>query len=101
MRLFPCLLVCILASGPAPARAESRRDSLEHLLRTLPPTTAKITGRINTVDKTWEDWVRRTGELPPDWASLPKNAFLPEPLQDQQGHPIRTKEAWQQRRQWI
>ena len=50
------------------------------------------------------DWLRRTGELPPDFDQMPSNPFLPEPLmltKDGIDTPIRTKEQWQEKRNWI
>jgi hypothetical protein len=52
----------------AEASIERRKRFLNELLQILPPTTSsQMTGRMNAHDKTWEDWVRRTGELPPDF----------------------------------
>jgi len=50
---------------------EQRRRDLEHFLKTFLPSKTPPTGRINAIDKTWEDWVRRTGELPPDFDVIP------------------------------
>ena len=55
-------------------------------------------------DKDWEAWIARTGELPPDFASMPSNNFLPDPLVRVEGTlqtPITTMEQWNQQRQWI
>jgi len=62
------------------------------------------TGRMNGGDKNWEAWVTRTGELPPDFESMPSNNFLPDPLVRLEGitnAPITTLEQWAQQRQWI
>jgi pimeloyl-ACP methyl ester carboxylesterase len=76
------------------AAQDKRREELDVLLRILPPTATKFTGRINASDKTWEDWVRRTGELPPDFDSMPSVPELPEPH-------LTTREAWPRERQRI
>jgi dienelactone hydrolase len=82
---------------------ERRKQYLEQLLKILPHTTTnKLTGRINAWDKNWEDWVARTGELPPDFDSMPSIAELPDPLifrGDQAGRSIATIGQWKQQRQ--
>ncbi len=55
-----------------------------------------MTGRINAQDRTWEDWLQRTGELPPDFDSLPSQPLLPDPLKD-----AATPAAWAKRKAWI
>ena len=35
---------------------------------------------MNAYDRTWEDWLRRTGELPPDFDAMPSIPDLPDPL---------------------
>ena len=65
----------------APACAQSKqRATLDQLLSLLRHSSAPADGRLNAHDKTWEDWVRRTGELPPDFDSLPSIPGLPDPL---------------------
>ena len=74
--------------------AADRKQELGDLQRILPPTDTRITGRISAQDKSWEDWVRRTGELPPDFDSMPSVPELPEPH-------LTTREAWLRERQHI
>ena len=74
--------------------AADRKHELGDLQRILPPTDTRITGRISAQDKSWEDWVRRTGELPPDFDSMPSVPELPEPH-------LTTREAWLSERQHI
>lgn len=82
-----------------------RKRYLETLQEILPRTTTnELTGRMNGGDKNWEAWVTRTGELPPDFDSMPSNNFLPDPLVRVEGPrstPITTIEQWAQQRQWI
>jgi dienelactone hydrolase len=82
---------------------ERRKRYLETLQEILPRTTAnELTGRMNGGDKNWEDWVTRTGELPPDFESMPSNNFLPDPLvrmEGASGTPITTLEQWGRERQ--
>jgi hypothetical protein len=84
---------------------ERRRRYLETLQQILPRTTAnELTGRMNGGDKNWEGWLARTGELPPDFESMPSNNFLPDPLMRVDGRQstlIITVEQWAQQRQRI
>jgi hypothetical protein len=50
------------------ATTDKRRASLEQLLRVLPKS------------KPWEDWLAKSGELPPDFDALPSVHALPDPL---------------------
>src|ERR1700733_8671259 len=66
-----------------------RRAYLDQFLKIFPPTSPPRSGRMNAYDKNWEDWVKRTGELPPDFASMPSNPYLPDPLLlTENGRPI-------------
>ena len=93
------------ASKGSDAVLERRKRYLETLQKILPRTTTnELTGRMNGGDKNWEAWVARTGELPPDFESMPSNNFLPDPLVRLEGTrstPITTLEQWAQQRQWI
>jgi len=62
------------------------------------------TRRISVQDSTWNDWLKRSGELPPDFASMPSTPMLPEPLtQTRNGKvvPITTLNEWNEKRKWI
>ena len=76
------------------ASIDKRREYLDVLLKILPPSWKNFTGRISAYDKTWEQWVQRTGELPPDFDSIPSVAELPQPN-------LTTREAWPRERQRI
>jgi dienelactone hydrolase len=73
-----------------------RRATLEELLKILPRHRAELNGRMNLYDKSWEDWLKRTGELPPDFDALPSRPFLVDPLEG-----VQSPEQWQQKRQQI
>jgi len=60
--------------------ALARGQTLDQLLRVMRPSNPPPNGRINALDRTWEDWVRRTGEQPPDFDALPSIPDLPDPL---------------------
>lgn len=86
---------------PAMLLAQPQRD-LELLLKNLPASNTKITGRINLMDKSWEEWQKRTGELPPDWSQFRPQPFPPEPLLDlDTGAPITNRTHWQRQRQRV
>jgi dienelactone hydrolase len=87
----------ILAFCPLLLAAQgSQREALDVLLKVLPHSSTRITGRINAADKSWEDWVARSGELPPDFDALPSIPDLPDPLQG-----VASREQWAQKRKWI
>ncbi|MGO8789481.1 MAG: alpha/beta fold hydrolase [Terriglobia bacterium] len=75
---------------------DKRRETLEVLLKILPRRPVEITGRINAYDKSWEDWLKRTGELPPDFDGMPSLPLLNDPLEG-----VQTPEGWMQKRQQI
>ena len=87
---------------PQPATAAvdtmaKRRETLESLLKILPRHRMDFNdGRINAYDKSWEDWLKRTGELPPDFDAMPSTPFLVDPLEG-----VQTLEQWNQKRQQI
>ena len=54
-----------VAAATPPGDQEKRRKQLEEFLRIFPHSRKPRTGRINAYDQTWEDWVKRTGALPP------------------------------------
>jgi cephalosporin-C deacetylase-like acetyl esterase len=59
---------------------------------------------ISPLDKTWSDWQKRTGELPPDFDAMPSIPFLPDPLvMDEGGRnvPITTVAQWKEKRAWM
>ncbi|HSU30839.1 MAG TPA: alpha/beta fold hydrolase [Bryobacteraceae bacterium] len=75
---------------------DEQREALDLLLRVLTPSRVPATGRINAVDRTWEDWQKRTGELPPKFSALPSQPFLPDVLTG-----IRAPSDWSKRRKEI
>jgi len=86
----------IQAPGAAADVRDKRRETLEELLSILPHRRTEITGRINAIDQSWEDWLKRTGELPPDFDAMPSQPFLADPLEG-----VRTPEQWQHKRRQI
>ncbi len=57
---------------------------------------------ISAVDATWEQWQQRTGELPPDFATMPSMAEIPDPLLMLGTRvPITTVAQWNQQKKLI
>jgi hypothetical protein len=90
---------------PETLDAESRRRAdLETFLKIFPPSSPPRNGRIKAFDNTWEEWVKRSGELPPDFAYMPSIPHLPDPLLfTENGRRIAVTDAaqWNHRKQWI
>src|SRR5690606_35070661 len=60
------------------------------------------TRRVSLQDSTWDDWLKRTGELPPDFATMPSIPMLPDPLlSHKDGKAITTQADWREQREWI
>lgn len=102
----------LAASAGLPAQAarvpiedtHEQREALELLLRVLKPSSPPTTGRINAVDLTWEEWQKRTGELPPKFSALPSQPFLPDVLagvQDSADWLRRKREIRAQMEHWL
>jgi len=92
---YLAFLLPLIAFGQGPG-------DLELILKNLPPSNTRITGRINLLDKSWEEWQRRTGEVPPDWRQFRPQPFPPDPLADvDTGAPITTREQWARQRERI
>ena len=83
---------------------DKRRKELEEFLKIFPHTRKPRTGRINAYDQTWEDWVKRTGALPPDFDTMPSHPDLPDPLvlrENGRSIPVTNQDLWNRQRQWI
>ncbi len=65
---------------------EQRREYLEKLLKILPPAPS------------FQEWLDKTGELPPDFDALPRVNGLPDPLTFLDGRPVKTAADWRARR---
>src|SRR5262245_50419248 len=65
---------------------EERKQYREKLLQILPPVPS------------FQQWLDKTNELPPDFDSLPRANFLPDPLKFLDGHAVRNARDWQARR---
>jgi dienelactone hydrolase len=101
--LLGACVLCGLRAGGADTTSRQRAE-LDVMERCLLPSRPAQNGRMNAHDRTWEDWQRRTGELPPDFSQLPSRPFLPDPLVSDdgpRGRPITTSQQWSARRQWL
>lgn len=80
-----------------------RKESLEKILKVLPPDRIS-NGRVSFLDETFKDWLKRTGELPPDFSKMPSIPFLPNPLVFDEGDkniPVTSNEQWVKKREWM
>ncbi|MCE6991102.1 serine aminopeptidase domain-containing protein [Dyadobacter sp. CY323] len=106
--MFAGLLVAGWLGGQVAAQPDlqRRRQYLQENLKINEPKDHRhaISRRVTVQDSTWLDWLHRTGELPPDFSSMPSAPFLPEPLvtvKNGKPYPIRTVAEWNDRREWI
>ncbi len=76
---------------------EKRAKFLEHLLSTY---RSDKDGKPQEVP-VWENWLRKSGELPPDFDQLQANAFPPELLRFQNGDPVADPGQWPARKEEI
>ena len=101
MRMFWAFVITAVALQAQPA-TDKRRQTLDETLQMLQPSRTPANGRINAFDKTWEDWLRRTGELPPDFDTMPSIPELPDPLvlhENGRTLPVTTPELWARQKQ--
>lgn len=60
--------------------------------------------KVSPQDPDWMSWVKRTGELPPDFSKMPSIYTIPDPLiMDQNGKniPIENVEKWIKQKEWL
>ena len=84
---------------------EKQKQYLQDALQiNVPQRFQATTRRITVQDSTWEDWLHRSGELPPDFSQMPSIPFLPDPLllnKNEKNIPVKTKAEWEEKRAWI
>ena len=101
MRILLALALAVAAVHAQQPAPDARRRTLDELLIMLRPSRPPANGRINAHDRTWEDWIRRTGELPPDFDAMPSIPDLPDPLVLQENGravPVTTPALWTRQR---
>jgi len=69
-----------------PMSVEQRREYLDKLLKILPPAPQ------------FQQWLDKTGELPPDFDALQRMNGLPDPLKFLDGRPVKNAADWKTRR---
>ncbi|MGA2442661.1 MAG: hypothetical protein ABSH08_17035, partial [Tepidisphaeraceae bacterium] len=74
----------LLASTEAalPMTPLQRRQCRDNLIQILPDVPA------------FDDWVKKTDELPPDFDVLPRHNGLPDPFTFFDGHAVTTPRDW-------
>ncbi len=97
-------LVSAQAGGETVSADSRRRAYLASFLKMFPPTSKPQSGRLSAQDHTWEDWIKRTGELPPDFAAMPSLPGLPDPLlftENGRQVPVSNASLWNRQKEWI
>jgi dienelactone hydrolase len=85
--LRPALLTLLAFVLPSAAMTpEERQTYLDEFLRIMPDSPP------------FNDWLERTGELPPDFDALPKINGLPDPMRFVDGRLVSTPADWEARR---
>ncbi len=80
-----------------------RKFFLEQIVKLLPADYISA-GHVSFLDTTFGDWLKRTGELPPDFDKMPSIPYLPNPLVLDEGGkniPVKTKQQWAEKREWM
>jgi dienelactone hydrolase len=93
----------LASSGLASSDIIERNSELSWMLSVLPPDRTNY-GRVSFLDKTFNDWLRRTGELPPDFDEMPSIPFLPNPLIIDEGgsnKPVKSMNQWNSKKEWM
>src|SRR5271156_5599314 len=86
-RIAAVSLIALALIQPASSMSEQeRREYRDKLLKILPPAPQ------------FQQWLDKTGELPPDFDALPRMNGLPDPLKFLDGRPVRTPLEWKARR---
>jgi dienelactone hydrolase len=84
--IFSALAVLALAPLASPMTVEERQEYLGRLVKTLPASPQ------------FQQWLDKSGELPPDFDALPRMNGLPDPLKFLDGRPVRNASDWKTRR---
>ncbi len=101
------LTTITFAQNKIPAKSQSdslkRKANLSRIMKVLPEDRT-ANGRVSFLDQTFKDWLKRTGELPPDFDKMPSIPFLPDPLILDEGGkniPITSAAQWEEKRRWM
>jgi len=109
--IAPMILVFLMFPGILTGQEDlTPKEYLDRVLKVTPedktvPASDQLPGtppaRISPQDFLWRDWLKRTGELPPDFDEMPSLPFLPDPLIIDQGGKnihVETIQQWQEKR---
>lgn len=89
--------------GEAQTELEIRKKYLQEIIQ-LQEKPSSHDSFVSYHDSTWVDWVKRTGELPPNFEALPSLPFLPDPLVIDEGgknQPVTNMAQWEAQRDYI
>jgi pimeloyl-ACP methyl ester carboxylesterase len=86
LSVYVALTLLTLIQPVWPMSVEQRREYLDKLLKILPPAPQ------------FQQWLDKTGELPPDFDALPRMNGLPDPLKFLDGRPVKSAADWKARR---
>ena len=98
------IIFCTALYSQSVNESHARRKEYLKQIRLLLLPEQPGRGAVSVLDATWEDWLNRTGELPPDFDAMPSIPFLPDPLiLDEGGEniPVTDMEQWQEKRRWM
>jgi len=102
-----CLISCLIvpSNSFSQTNVERQQAYLKEILQlNIKQRFRANTRRVSLQDSTWEDWLKRSGELPPDFASMPSVPMLPDPLlynRNGEMRRITTVAQWRDQREWI
>ena len=101
------VLTFLVFTGPLSAQPDlAPKEYLQRLMKVTPEDKTTASGdqlpgtppaHVSPEDFLWRDWLKRTGELPPDFDKLPSLPFLPDPLIIDEGGkniPVETMLQW-------
>lgn len=80
-----------------------RKSELNRIVSLL-PADVTFRGHVSFLDKTFNDWLSRTGELPPNFDEMPSIPFLPDPLILDEGSeniPVTNLNQWDAKKEWM
>ena len=101
--LFSLQLIFSIQSNAAQDNLSRRKMYLKQILSVM-PAEKPSRGPVSPLDATWQDWLSRTGELPPDFNSMPSLPYLPDPLIINEGRkniPVKNMTQWNEKRTWM
>ena len=101
---FIFIMLCLC---PLMAKAQEDKAVRQEYLRELILLQEKPSSHDSFVslhDLTWEDWIERTGELPPNYGVIPSIPFLPDPLiigEGKENEKVTTMAQWESQREYF